>query len=50
MPDGEWQMTNAGWQMTNAGWQMTNAAAEGATHVSRVPESGWPLPLSQQNQ
>ena len=24
---------------------MTNAATKAATHVARVPESGWPLPL-----
>jgi|SRR5208337_2206970 len=44
----KWQLTNAGWQMTKAGWRMgiTNAATKRATHVSRVPESGWPLPPS----
>ncbi len=44
----KWQLTNAGWEMTNAGWRMgiTNAATKRATHVSRVPESGWPLPPS----
>src|SRR5271157_2567519 len=44
-PYAGWQMTNAGWQMTNGGWGMTNAATKRATHVSREPESGWPLPL-----
>src|SRR5208282_2390425 len=34
------------WQMTNARWQMTNAGTKRTTHVSRVPEIGWPLPLS----
>ncbi len=45
MTNAGWRMTNAGWRMTNAGWQMTNAATKRAIHVSRVPESGWPLPL-----
>src|SRR5271157_5030187 len=34
------------WQMTNGGWGMANAATKRAIDVSRVPESGWPLPLS----
>jgi hypothetical protein len=42
----EWQMTNGEWQMTNGGWRMANAATKRANQVSRVPESGRPLPLS----
>jgi hypothetical protein len=38
-------MTNAGWWMTNGGWWMRNAAMKRANHVSRVPRTGWPLPL-----
>ncbi len=45
--NGEGEKADDTWRMADDTWRMgmTNAATKRATHVSRVPESGWHLPL-----
>src|SRR5271157_4788807 len=45
--NGEGEMGDDKWRMADDKCRMglTNAATKRATHVSRVPESGWHLPL-----